>query len=352
MVIQFYYDKPFFMRLLKHLTLIALMGLMGNGVFGQDPSFSQFFASPLNINPALTGMINGKWRVISNFRDQWAGPALPYITTTVSYDTKILKNKIPETSIFGFGVMLMHDDAMASILKSNFASLNLSYNIKIAEAEGDHRLGIGVGLTYTSKNVDYSRLNFDHQFNGRVFDTNLPTGESALSNMTPYLSVNAGLLYSYVSQYTNFDFGVAGYHLNKPKQTFLEDPNQYLAPRYVVHANYDNYLTEKLILNANGVYQNQAYANYFSIGGALGYSLSEEGEPSLIVNGGLWYWSNNAIVPYVGLVYNSMQFGFSYDVTISKLGTSAVPPKTFEVSLIIRGDYAVKGLIYCPSPWK
>src|ERR1700747_688863 len=103
--ILFCYDKPFFMLSLKHLKLFALMGLVVNSVFGQDPSFSQFFASPLNINPALTGMINGKWRFISNIRDQWAGPAFPYITSTVSYDTKILKNKIPESSVFGVGIM-------------------------------------------------------------------------------------------------------------------------------------------------------------------------------------------------------------------------------------------------------
>src|SRR5215831_19541050 len=112
----------------KNRKLLVLLGFLANSVFGQDPSFSQFFASPLNINPALTGMINGKWRVISNIRDQWAGPAFPYITSTVSYDTKILKNKIPETSVFGLGVMLMHDDAMSSVLKSNYASLDLSYN--------------------------------------------------------------------------------------------------------------------------------------------------------------------------------------------------------------------------------
>jgi type IX secretion system PorP/SprF family membrane protein len=340
------------MRSSKHLTLITLIGLVANSVFGQDPSFSQFFASPLNINPALTGMINGKWRVISNIRDQWAGPAFPYITSTISYDTKILKNKIPESSVFGAGVMLMHDDAMSSVLKSNYASLNLAYNIKVAEGAGDHRLGIGVGLTYASKTVDFSRLNFEHQFNGRGFDTNLPTGEAALSNMVPYFSANAGFLYSYVAQYTDFDFGVAAYHINKPKQTFLEDPNQYLPIRYVVHANYDNFLSDKVVLNTNGIYQFQAQANYFSIGGGLGYFLSEQGEDNLIVNGGVWYWSNNAIVPYVGTVYKNMQFGFTYDITISKLAASAGPPKSFEFSIIIRGDDLPNGVILCPAPWK
>ena len=335
---------------LKHLKILALLGLSASSVFGQDPSFSQFFASPLNINPALTGMINGKWRVIGNIRDQWAGPAFPYITSTVSYDTKILKNKIPETSVFGAGVMLMHDDAMSSVLKSNYASLNLAYNIKIAEGGGDHRLGIGIGMTYASKMVDFSKLTFANQFNGRGFDTNLPTGETALSNMIPYFSASAGILYSYVAPYADFDLGFAAYHINKPKQTYLEDPNQYLPIRYVVHANYDNFLSDRVVLNTNGIFQSQAHADYFSVGGGIGYFLSEQGEQDLIINGGAWYWSANAIVPYVGLVYKNLQFGFSYDITISKLAVNAGPPKSFEFSIIIRGDDRPTGVI--PCPWK
>ena len=37
----------------------------------QDPAFSQFFASPLTLNPALTGKFSGVVRVAGNYRDQW-----------------------------------------------------------------------------------------------------------------------------------------------------------------------------------------------------------------------------------------------------------------------------------------
>ena len=62
------------------------MLIMMRSANAQDPSFSQFFSSPLNVNPALTGKINGDWRMIANFRDEWIGPASPYVTGTVSYD--------------------------------------------------------------------------------------------------------------------------------------------------------------------------------------------------------------------------------------------------------------------------
>jgi type IX secretion system PorP/SprF family membrane protein len=318
----------------------------------QDPAFSQYFSSPLNLNPALTANVNGDWRVIANCRDQWIGPASPYTTGTIGYDGKILKSKVAETNYIGLGGMLMFDRAMAGILKTSYASINMSYNVLLAEGQdGDeHRLGMGGGLTYAHAQVDYDRLNFAAQFVGNGFDTNLPTGEAALTNMKPYLSANIGLLYSYISNYSNIDIGIAGYHLNKPKQTFTNDPKQFLAPRYVVHGNFGVFIGETLILNTNATYQTQSGTNYFSIGGAVGFYLSDvsdKGQDDVILNAGLWYWSKNAVIPYLGLGYKNFQFGLTYDVTVSKLRLATSKPKTFELSLIVRSKEKIKDIIPC-----
>src|SRR5688572_33225040 len=110
-------------KLISITTMLMCMGTAA--VKAQDPAFSQFFSSPLNINPALTANINADWRFISNFRDQWIGPASPYVTGTVSYDSKIMQNKIPnvetENNIMGIGGMLMFDYAMSGIVKSTYA---------------------------------------------------------------------------------------------------------------------------------------------------------------------------------------------------------------------------------------
>ncbi|MBN9381635.1 MAG: PorP/SprF family type IX secretion system membrane protein [Chitinophagaceae bacterium] len=337
----------------KQITCVLLILIAANQSHGQDPAFSQFFSSPLNVNPALTGIIHAPWRIISNLRDEWVSPASPYTTGTISYDAKIMKNKIPESSIFGFGTMLMYDQAMRGALKSNYASLNVSYNIKIAESEeGEHRLGAGFGLTYVDKRIDFGMLDFSAQFNGYGFDKNLPTGETALSNMKAYLSASNGILYTYKDKYMNLDIGVAGFHLNKPKQTAIKDDNQYLAPRYVVHGNFEDILNDYLVLNTNAIYQEQSGTHYFSVGGSLGYYLTQKGEDDIIVNAGLWYWSKNAVIPYIGLAYKNFQFGITYDVTVSKLAQASSKPKTFELSLIIRGIDKPTGVIYCPGPWK
>jgi type IX secretion system PorP/SprF family membrane protein len=281
-------------------------------------------------------------------RNQWVGPSSPYATGTVSFDTRVFQNKLPEGSTFGIGAMMMYDKAMQGALKSSYVSLNTSYNITLAEVDATQRLGIGIGGIFGNKQVDFSKLTFGEQFTGYGFDTNLPTGESALSNMKPYLSASLGILYSITTDNSNIDVGVSAYHLNKPKQTVLENPNQYLKIRYVGHANFDTYLSEQLLLNANGVYQRQGTTGYVSIGGGLGYFLTDDPE-NVVLNIGLWYWFNNAVIPYIGVMYQNIQLGLSYDISVSKLSLAAEKPKSFELSLIIR---AKKSKGYIQSPWK
>jgi type IX secretion system PorP/SprF family membrane protein len=289
--------------------------------------------------------------MISNYRSQWMNATSPYVTGTVSYDAKALQNKnafVEENNFLGIGGMLMFDRAMQGIAKATFASLDLSYHIKLIDGNSKHMLAAGFGGMYGKRTVDYSRLNFEDQYTGFGFNTNLPTGETALSNMKGFFSVNTGLTYSITSDNSNFDIGAALFHVNHPRQTFLKDDNQRLAMRKVVHANFETYINDRTILNAAGIYQSQGPATYLSAGGGLGYYLGDEKGP--IINGGLWYWKENGFVPYLGLVVNNFQFGFTYDLTTSKLNDAARRPSSIELSLILRGSKEPSKNI--PCPWK
>ena len=145
--------------LMKRMLSVGLvmMLVLGRGARAQDPSFSQFFSSPLNINPALTANINADWRLISNLRDQWIGPASPYMTGSISFDRKIMQNKmagVEEGNIMGIGGMLMFDHAMAGVAKSMWASLDFSYQIKLTDGNVKHKLGVGFGGIYGRRTVD------------------------------------------------------------------------------------------------------------------------------------------------------------------------------------------------------
>ena len=119
---------------------------------------------------------------------------------------------------------------------------------------------------------------------------------------------------------------------------------------YIRHMNYEVFLTDQLILNANAIYQKQTTANYLSTGGGVGYILDEQS--NIILNAGAWYWSKNAIIPYAGFGYKNFQVGISYDITISKLNSAAIKPRSWEIALIIRGEKKDRIMRIIPCPWK
>ena len=76
------FERPM-RRIILSLTLIFAQVLI---IRAQDPNFSQFFASPLTLNPALTGKFDGSVRVAGNYRNQWPTIENAFITKTVSLD--------------------------------------------------------------------------------------------------------------------------------------------------------------------------------------------------------------------------------------------------------------------------
>ena len=85
----------------------------------QDPHFSQFFASPLTLKPALTGKFDGQFRLAANHRDQWASIPKAYVTTSASLDFGIMKNKLPDNDVLGIGISGLSDQSANGALKLN-----------------------------------------------------------------------------------------------------------------------------------------------------------------------------------------------------------------------------------------
>src|ERR1043165_5579267 len=71
----------------------------------QDPHFSQFFSSPLTLNPALTGKFNGNIRASGNYRNQWPTINRAYTTATLSLDMPVMRTHISPNDTWGVGIM-------------------------------------------------------------------------------------------------------------------------------------------------------------------------------------------------------------------------------------------------------
>jgi len=317
----------------KYFLIILFVSAM-TIVKAQDPNFSQFYASPLTINPALTGSPNSDFRFFTNYRQQWIGNNTSYNTGTLSLDARLFKDQLEQKNhVFGVGGFFMRDQSLNGYFKSMYASINSSYSMAIDE-NGVHNIGIGLAGIYGDRRLDFSQLSFSEQFGSEGFNTALPTGENSLASLKPYVSVASGLIYRFRGEETDIDFGVSGYHYNKPKQSFLSDSlGNYLPARFVTNFNMDNYLSENFSLSTNAIFQTQARQSYLAAGVILNYGSMDE-NVGKIFSVGLFLRSDDAIYPYVGLIVDRLQFGLTYDVVVSNLKTSSYTPRTFELSVI------------------
>jgi type IX secretion system PorP/SprF family membrane protein len=313
----------------------------------QDPHFSQFFSSPLTLNPAFTGKFDGEWRLAANHRDQWPSIPKAYVTTSASLDFGMLRTKIPKGDVFGIGISGLSDQSADAALKLNYGSLSLSYH-KALDEEGYNTIGAGFQATYSSAILDRNKLTFEDQLTQNGF-TN-PTQET-FSNGTNqnYMDINAGVLYSGSSNgLNNYYLGLSIYHINKPNLSFI-DKTWNLASRLSFHGGGSFPLNDMLMVNASAIYQIQNKASEVVFGAALSALLNGDESNPTNVYFGSWIRLNDAIIPYVGIEINGLRIGASYDINTSSLKSATASRGGSEFSLIyIKRKSEVKG-IPCPK---
>jgi len=323
----------------KLLLIIVFISSLECALRAQDPSFSQFFASPLTLNPALTGKFNGVLRVAGNYRNQWPSVNNAYITSTVSVDAAILQNQLPENDRFAIGLMAMTDKTANGILTSNYFSFSTAYHKSIDE-DNMHQIGVGFQGTYANKSLDGPRLHFQDglQVDGSWLPS--PTEPVNLKQITThYFDMNAGVLYNGSLNGTNsIYFGASLYHLNQPKESFLGFDNIILPTRLTIHAGgYFPSPNSGTVLYVSALYNAQAAAKEYVLGGALELIASNDEKNPVNVYIGSWFRVNNvmdAIIPYIGLDYGSFNLGLTYDVNVSAFKTASQGRGGIEISLI------------------
>ena len=321
-------------------------------IVAQAPMLSQYFASPLTINPALAGNGYASWRIMAVRRNQWVGAGVdPLNTTSASLDGKLFKQKGNENNYLGAGLLFIQDKGLAGAYKNN--SINLAFSSHISlDQEDVHSLAGGLGGSFNNTVIDYSQLTFSQQISSAGFNRALPTFETNLSSVKPYTSVFGGLTYSYKTEAANFEMGLACYQLLSTVRTSLQDPTQLDPPRFNFHTDFQSYLGERTTFNANALFSFEKYVNTYSLGFNIGNMVgnSVEDEEPTIINTGIWYRHNQALSPYIGLGYGIMQVGISYDINISKSKTDLGPLQTFEFSLVFRSPVRIKSPV--PCPWR
>lgn len=332
------------------ILLITILLFCGR-VAAQDPILSQFYASPLSMNPALAGNGDASWRVVGIHRAQWISSGVdPLNTTSVSLDGKLFRQKDNEVNYIGGGIFFMQDKGMNGAYKNTSFNAILSSHISL-DGEDMNGLSVGIGGTYSNTMIDFNALSFPSQLSSSGFNRALPTSEPYLSNIKPYYSLSGGIDYTYSTETMGFDIGVAGYRFMKTRRSALNDQDQLDPPRYNIHANYQTYLSEKFVFNANAMYVIQSEQHTYTAGFNIGTILTDPSEDApTVLNTGIWYRKNEAIIPYLGLTAGNLTGGISYDIASGSSAGSLGTLRTFELSLILRSPQKKARPI--PCPWK
>ena len=295
-------------------------------VFAQDFHLSQYDALPMFLNPAMTGMFDGEYRVNGQYRTQWAAVATkPYTTSAISFDMPVKK--------FGVGLQIMNYRAGAGSYNVASALLSVAYDV-VFDRGNNHHLALGAQGGILQKSVDVSALTFGNQYigaNGGSFDASLASGENISNSSFTVSDFNAGALYYYAKESSRLNpfIGFSAFHLTQPNESFMGTNNK-LPMEYFIHGGVKINVNEKIQLLPKFIYMNQLNSQEFTASLLLHYFM-KEADSYLIF--GPTYRSNDAAIIEVGIKKGKYIARVSYDVNTSSLKTASSSHGGFEISL-------------------
>ncbi|MFN0036964.1 MAG: PorP/SprF family type IX secretion system membrane protein [Saprospiraceae bacterium] len=329
-------------------------------VHAQDKHFTQFYASPLTLNPALTGAMEGSYRIGLNYRDQWRKVLEnPIKTFSMAADLRFEANRRKNTEdAIGFGIMFFNDKVSVIDFSTTQVAVSLAYH-KALGLDQDKFLTIGIQGGLTQRNVNYESLNFHDEFD-------LLTGYTGLSeevlpaNNFSFPDLNVGLNYtSKLSKQGHFFAGASLHHVLQPKVSFYESPttakggklypkiNAQLSASIPFDRSNRTSMQPRLLAAMQGPHMEiNAGTNFrFALGQYGGKALHFGTWARPVRNDGGFGF--DAVVALFGLEINSMLFGLSYDLNLHALDTNQ-HQSAFELSISYLGNHDNEKVL-CPK---
>lgn len=319
------------------------------GAKAQDIHFSQFYDSPVNLNPATVGDFDGSYRFVGNFRRQWASiSSNPFRTTSFSVDA----HDFLKLRNLGLGVVFFQDIAGDSRLQNLRGNLALSYRIRLSK-DSVHALAFGPKIGFNQYSLDYSNLRFGDQFNGHRYDPNLPTSQNFGAEKSIALPLGAGVLYSYQDKElreAKIGFGID--NISEQSKNFLFGGGGIIQRRYTAHAQIVFPFRPNWYAEPFALYMKQGVYQQFNIGSNVRYDMDPRKYNYRAVFAGASTRVGDAANLTAGLYYGAWKFGLSYDINYSRLTAASNYRGGAEIAVI----YIMPAMLpkrvkykYCPD---
>lgn len=351
------------------LCLFFAFGILAEKTEAQDIHFSQFYMSPLNLNPALTGVMECNHRFVTNYRNQWSSVlrSNAFSTYSLSYDHKI---PVGRQDYFGVGGSLWGDRAGATNFSTTQGRLSGSFSKWMSgDRSSNSYLVFGADLGFAQRGIDLDNLQWGTQHNGNGgFDPTLDPGEDINRDNFTFFDVSAGLLwFTTWKEGQSIYLGAAASHLNRPNQSFFNDNLVELYTRYTIHGGGEVPIgrSASLVPNIVAMFQGPSFqlngglSTRFQIGSRRDNQSFQIGAWVRMVNHFNFdaeadppteevKLGADAVILTTRFDFEQFGIGFSYDINVSDLQAATNGNGAFEFSLIyqICGP-EVRG-VYCP----
>lgn len=319
---------------LKVVCLMSLLTLLwSRGTAQVDPHFSQFYVYPSYLNPALTGVFDGTYRVSGIYRNQWSGITTPFSTPGVSFDMNTEKN-------ISFGASMMNQNAGNAGYNYLTAYGSAAYSGIRFGTNNTQRVVFGMQAGIINRRFDPNKFTLGENWNPVTGGTTNPSSEVFSRTSATMFDMGAGALYidGKPGKKVNFYGGVSVSHLTQPADQFIKDSDAKFPMRVNLHGGFRYVVNETWSITPNFLYMAQGNAKETMLGGYAQLRASETTDVLFGAN----YRFKDAFAPYVGFNHKNFVLGASYDFNMSDLGRMTGKANSFEISLSWIGRKAFK----------
>ncbi len=296
---------------------------------GQDLNFTQYYASPLYLNPAFAGAIE-QYRIAVAYRNQWVQVPRSFETNIASFDYNLANMHS------GVGLLVYSDRLPSVNFNRTHASLSYAYSF-FTGTDWMVRLGLQLGFTLQQQTLD-----------GLTFGDQLASGGTTAETVEDMSAGIFDLATGATLYNANTWFGVAIYHLHRPSN----NPNANALPmRFSLHGGTSFPIGNHELLPSI-FYQAQAGVSQLDFG--ANYLLN----PLMI---GLWFRGmpvssgRESVAALIGFTHRGWTVGYSYDYNVNSL--RGTPGGSHEITLVYTPEatrkfkqrYKGKAYIQCPT---
>jgi type IX secretion system PorP/SprF family membrane protein len=319
----------------------------------QDQLFTQFYHSPLYLNPAFTGCGKSDFRASFTSRLQWINLPSPLRSHSLAID-KYFHH--PKASL-GLMATRIDEGYLNNTQLSVIGAKSLGSNEDDCH---DWFLNFAIQAGVSWRSANRKRLLFSDQLN-----EDGPTGQPSQFEPfkygnRPYFDISSGAIFVY----RNVMLGVAGYHLSKPfNGLFGHAPDSRLPRRFTVHLSYisDRYpaIDSRILLKPTVIFNVQDVSKSVMVGTL--FDFPDEGfELSAMYRNNLGLAQNHSISigfnlklgkdrnAYTGDASTRFNIGLSGDAELNRPGIGYTKG-SYELGMMYERNLNYDNI--CPKPY-